>query len=101
MKNKPNLLATPILMNVMRECEMEITTEGISLTYDSDKIYLNIILEDTTLECSMFIGSKKITLTDAQLDIIYTFISEELKEHEEEEEEYRRCYTIEDYFPEP
>ena len=103
MKNKPNLLATPTLINVLKGAGIEICSDGIKLIYDTDKIFLDITLNafNDDLGIDMWIGDKNIDLTDKQQDIIYKYAHLKLKESEEKEAEFKREYDVNDFYPQP
>ena len=82
---KPNYIATPVLINVLQESKRSYNDGIVYLSYDTDKIFLEVYLyDDDQLTISMYIGSdKQITIKNEQQDHVYNFIQEFYKEKRE------------------
>lgn len=86
-----NYIATPILNNVLKDATPNYFDGKMNLNYDTDKIMLTVTVdEDNILECEMWIGVKKITLKDAQKDLIVNFTHGLLIEEIEEQREFNK-----------
>jgi predicted protein tyrosine phosphatase len=84
--NKPNYIATPVLVNILQEAKRSYDKGIVYLNYDTDKIFLEVYLfEDNHLDISMYIGEdKEITVKETQKDNIFDFIQEFYKEKREQ-----------------
>ena len=84
-----NYIATPILINVLKDAVPRYMDGKMNLLYDTDNIMLDVMIdEDNILECEMWIGEKKIKLKQPQKDLIVNFTHGLLIDEIEEQREF-------------
>jgi hypothetical protein len=67
-------IATPILQNLIKSADDEVTESFSKTFYDTDKMMIGASyngIQDTLHDVEVYVGQIKISLTDKQLTIIY------------------------------
>ena len=102
MEDKKHKLATPILLNILKESKVEYADGKVHLTYDSDKIDMFVSVdEDNLLLCELWIGIAEINLTEKQQNLVFDFTHVFLTDEIEKEKEFEKYFDRDDFRPSP
>jgi hypothetical protein len=70
-------IATPVLNNLIKSADDSVTETYSQTSFDTDKMMINASyngIQDILHEVEVYMGQRKITLTDSQLTIIYVYL---------------------------